>query len=91
MKTSYYIGLDVHKDSIAVAFTKAGERKEPTYFGECGGSVLAAEAACGVSPPSSGPFPRPESLLRGRPLLVSSSPGVPPPRARVRRHVALPE
>jgi transposase len=43
MKTSYYIGLDVHKDSIAVAFTKAGERKEPTYFGECGGSVLAAE------------------------------------------------
>ena len=43
MKTSYYIGLDVHKDSIAIAFTKAGERKEPTYFGECGGSVLAAE------------------------------------------------
>lgn len=43
MKTSYYIGLDVHKDSIAIAYTKAGERKEPTYFGECGGSVLAAE------------------------------------------------
>lgn len=43
MKPSYYIGLDVHKDSIAVAFTKASERKEPTYFGECGGSVLAAE------------------------------------------------
>ncbi len=43
MKSSYYIGLDVHKDSIAVAFTKAGERREPTYFGECGGSVLAAE------------------------------------------------
>lgn len=43
MKASYYIGLDVHKDSIAIAYTKAGERKEPTYFGECGGSVLAAE------------------------------------------------
>lgn len=43
MKTAYYIGLDVHKDSIAVAYTKAGERKEPTYFGECGGSILAAE------------------------------------------------
>ena len=43
MKTPYYIGLDVHKESIAVAYTKAGERKEPTSFGECGGSVLAAE------------------------------------------------
>lgn len=43
MKASYYIGLDVHKESIAIAFTKAGERKDPTYFGDCGGSVLAAE------------------------------------------------
>ena len=43
MNKTYYIGLDVHKDSIAIAYTPEGSRKEPTYYGECGGSILAAE------------------------------------------------
>ncbi len=45
MKKKYYIGLDVHKDSIAIAYTQAGSRAVPTYHGECGGSNLAAERA----------------------------------------------
>jgi transposase len=45
MKKTYYIGLDVHKDSIAIAYALAGSRREPTYHGQCGGSNLAAERA----------------------------------------------
>jgi len=41
MKKTYYIGLDVHKDSIAIAYTSEGSRDESTYYGECGGSILA--------------------------------------------------
>ena len=43
MNKTYYIGLDVHKDSIAIAYTPEGSRDEATYYGECGGSILAAE------------------------------------------------
>jgi transposase len=43
MKKIYYIGLDLHKESIAIAWTENGSRKTPTYWGECGGSNLAAE------------------------------------------------
>jgi hypothetical protein len=53
MKKKYYIGLDVHKESIAIAYTWAGSRKEATYHGECGGSNLSAEP-----PPSRGPWRR---------------------------------
>ena len=45
MNTTYYVGLDVHKDSIAIAYTQEGSRKEPTYHGSCGGSNLSAERA----------------------------------------------
>ena len=45
MNTTYYIGLDVHKDSIAIAYTRAGQRKDPTFHGTCGGSNLSAERA----------------------------------------------
>ena len=45
MKRTYYIGLDVHKESIAIAYTWASSRKQPTYHGECGGSNLSAERA----------------------------------------------
>jgi len=45
MKPTYYIGLDVHKDSIAIAWTRGGLRKIPEYYGECGGSNLAIERA----------------------------------------------
>lgn len=45
MKSPYYIGLDLHKDSIAIAYALGGSRKPASYFGECGGSNLAAERA----------------------------------------------
>jgi transposase len=45
MTKKYYIGLDVHKESIAIAYTWDGSRTEPIYHGECGGSNLAAERA----------------------------------------------
>ena len=45
MKKTYYIGLDVHKDSIAIAYTWEGSRREATYHGQCGGSNLSAERA----------------------------------------------
>ncbi len=45
MNKTYYIGLDVHKDSIAIAYAEAGSRKKPIYHGDCGGSNLAAENA----------------------------------------------
>ena len=45
MNTTYYIGLDVHKESIAIAYTMEGDRKAPTFHGSCGGSNPAAEGA----------------------------------------------
>lgn len=45
MNKNYYIGLDVHKETIAIAYTKEGSRKEPTYHSTCGGSNPAAERA----------------------------------------------
>ncbi len=45
MKKTYYIGLDVHKETIAIAHTLGQSRKEATYHGSCGGSNLAAEGA----------------------------------------------
>jgi len=38
MKKTYYIGLDVHKETIAIAYTFSGSRKDAIYYGECGGS-----------------------------------------------------
>ena len=43
MNKTYYVGLDVHKESIAIAYSPEGSRQEPIYYGECGGSILAAE------------------------------------------------
>ena len=43
MKKQYYIGLDVHKNSIAIAYTYTGSRSEPTYYGTFGGSNLTCE------------------------------------------------
>ena len=45
MNTTYYIGLDVHKESIAIAFSKEGDREDGTYHASCGGSNLCAERA----------------------------------------------
>ena len=45
MKTQYYIGLDVHKDTVAIAYIKSNSRSEATYHGTCGGSNAAVERA----------------------------------------------
>ena len=45
MTKNYYIGLDVHKETIAIAYATGGTRDESVYHGSCGGSVLAAERA----------------------------------------------
>ena len=43
MTKTYYIGLDVHKETIAIAYALGGTREDAVYHGECGGSVLSAE------------------------------------------------
>jgi len=43
MQNTYYIGLDVHKETIAIAYTYEGSRKEATYYGTCGGTNTAVE------------------------------------------------
>lgn len=45
MKDTYYIGLDAHKDSIAIAYAIGGRRAKSTFHGGCGGSLPATEAA----------------------------------------------
>ena len=42
MKETYYIGLDVHKETIAIAYACASGRGEGIYHGQCGGSVPVA-------------------------------------------------
>jgi len=44
-KTVYYIGLDVHKETVAIAYIKSNSRSEAIYYGTCGGSNLAVEKA----------------------------------------------
>ncbi len=45
MKNTYYIGLDVHKETIAIAYTSITSRREAIYYKTCGGSNLAVEGA----------------------------------------------
>lgn len=45
MKNTYYIGLDVHKETISIAYACGGSREDATYHGQCGGSVPAAVKA----------------------------------------------
>ena len=45
MKETYYIGLDVHKKTVAIAHALGGGREDATYHGTCKGSVLTVERA----------------------------------------------
>lgn len=45
MKNTYYIGLDVHKETIAIGHARSGNREEAVYHGQCAGSLPAAENA----------------------------------------------
>ncbi len=46
MTHTYYVELDVHKETISIAHAHAhalgGGREEPTYHGRCAGSIAAA-------------------------------------------------
>jgi transposase len=42
MNKKYYIGLDVHKETIAIAYACDGGREDGAYYGQCGGSVPVA-------------------------------------------------
>ena len=43
MNKQYYIGLDVHKETIAIAYTHAHSRNKPTFYKTCSGSNLSCE------------------------------------------------
>ena len=43
MKKQYYIGLDVHKNTISIAYTHSSSRSEPKFYGSCGGTNLTTE------------------------------------------------
>lgn len=45
MNNHYYIGLDVHKDSIAIAYAIGGNRENAIYHGSCKGSLINIEEA----------------------------------------------
>jgi len=45
MKTIYYIGLDVHKETVAIAHIKSTSRSKAILYGTCGGSNAAVERA----------------------------------------------
>ena len=45
MNKNYYIGLDVHKETIAIAHACGANRENAIYHGQCGGSVPVAEKA----------------------------------------------
>jgi transposase len=45
MTHTYYIGLDVHKETISIAYALGGSRDDATYHGPCSGSVDAVTKA----------------------------------------------
>ena len=45
MKKQYYIGLDLHKDTIAIAYISSSSREDAIYHGTSGGSSQACERA----------------------------------------------
>jgi transposase len=45
MTQTYYVGLDVHKETISIAHALGGSREESTYHGQCSGSIAAVTKA----------------------------------------------
>ena len=48
--STYYVGLDVHKETISIAYALAGSREDATYHGQCSGSITSAKKC----PPKAG-------------------------------------
>ena len=90
MKVTYYIGLDVHKETIAIAYACGGNREGAVYYGTCGGSVPAAvKALRKLAVKTRGRVPRPQDLLRSWANWFCPRPPPDPLRARLRPHVAV--
>ena len=45
MAHTYYVGLDVHKETISIAHALEGIRDDATYHGQCSGSIAAVGKA----------------------------------------------
>ena len=45
MNKQYYIGLDVHKETIAIAYTHSRSRSEATFYKTCAGNNPSCERA----------------------------------------------
>ena len=45
MTITYYVGLDVHKETISIAYALAGSRENPNYHGQCSGSIASVTNA----------------------------------------------
>jgi hypothetical protein len=43
MNKTYCLGLDVHKEKIAIAYAPEGGREEPACYGKCAASVQNTE------------------------------------------------
>ncbi|MEM9283047.1 MAG: hypothetical protein AAGA96_14560 [Verrucomicrobiota bacterium] len=68
-KKKYYIRLDVHKKSVAIAFTSGGSRSTLTYFTECGRSAKSSHHPATIDPrdhPVVPPKPNPIASQRVR-------------------------
>ena len=79
-KFSKYIGLDTHKDTIAVAIAEAGQNK-PRYYGEIANTPEAVAKLVKKRPPGGSPV----VLLRGRSLRLRDPPAADPSGPYLRR------
>ena len=58
MNKTYYIGLDVHKETIAIAHTFSGSRMKPFITGNAGAATSPWSTSCANSPTYSDNAPR---------------------------------
>ena len=45
MMNAHYAGLDVHKETISIAYALEGSREDATYHGQCSGSITSVTNA----------------------------------------------